>query len=253
MTKKAPFKADNAFTVRTICPGDVVGGSDFRQGDLGSNLVPFERTDHRPSEGPRVARIEWDEQGRKIVPVNTIPDKTGKHKDLGGSDSGVLNCILLEKVLNTLPSDIAEAEREALSQAVVDALRDIRPRNVIEGMLAAQMVATHLAAMECLRRAHAKDRHFDVWRENLNQGTKLSRTFAILDDALSRHRGKGQNVTVKYIHEQKGAVEEMVGKNRGSGTDAGEEQHGEETSKGGGTGGLRGADSDRQPVPIVTG
>ena len=114
MTKKAPFKADNAFTVRTICPGDVVGGSDFRQGDLGSNLVPFERTDHRPSEGPKVARVERDELGRKIVRVNTIPDKTGKHKDLGGSESGVLNGILAQQALNTLPSDIAEAERDAL-------------------------------------------------------------------------------------------------------------------------------------------
>jgi hypothetical protein len=35
----------------------------------------------------------------------------------------------------------------------------------------------------------------------LNQANKLSRTYAVLLDALNRHRGKGQQkVTVEHVH-----------------------------------------------------
>ena len=37
-----------------------------------------------------------------------------------------------------------------------------------------------------------KDQTFEGYRENLNQANKLSRTYAVLLDALNRHRGKGQ-------------------------------------------------------------
>jgi len=38
-------------------------------------------------------------------------------------------------------------------------------------------------------------------RENLSQANKLSRTYAVLLDALNRHRGKGQQkVTVEHVH-----------------------------------------------------
>jgi hypothetical protein len=33
---------------------------------------------------------------------------------------------------------------------------------------------------------------FEDRRENLSQANKLSRTYAVLLDALNRHRGKGQ-------------------------------------------------------------
>jgi hypothetical protein len=38
----------------------------------------------------------------------------------------------------------------------------------LEGVLAAQMVATHSAAMECYRRAMLPDQTFEGCRENLN-------------------------------------------------------------------------------------
>ena len=39
-------------------------------------------------------------------------------------------------------------------------------------------------------------------RDNLSQANKLSRTYAVLLDALNRHRGKGgqQKVTVEHVH-----------------------------------------------------
>ena len=68
-------------------------------------------------------------------------------------------------------------------------------------MLAAQMVAAHSATMECYRRAMNREQTFEGRRENLNQANKLSRTYTMQMDALSRHRGKGQQkVTVEHVH-----------------------------------------------------
>jgi hypothetical protein len=66
------------------------------------------------------------------------------------------------------------------------------PKDEIEGMIAAQLLASHNATMECYHRAMLKEQNFESRRENLNQATKLSRTYALLLDALNRHRGKGQ-------------------------------------------------------------
>ena len=78
-----------------------------------------------------------------------------------------------------------------------------RPKKAakLEGMMAAQLVAAHNAAMECYRRAMLGEQTFEGWRENLAQANKLSRTFATLLEALNRHRGKGQQkVTVEHVH-----------------------------------------------------
>ncbi len=201
-----------ALTVPTIGQREMVGGSDYLHGGPNENVVRLDGADERPSEHAESAGVERDQGGLKIVRLKTTGDTTGKYKDLGGSDSGILNYVLLQRALEALPSNTAEAEREALPQAALDALRNIGPRDAIEGMMAVQIVATHFAAMDCLRRAHIEDQSFDVRRENLNQATKLSRNFAMLNDALHRHRGKGQNAVVKQIHEQ----EDTVGVKRGS-------------------------------------
>ena len=72
-------------------------------------------------------------------------------------------------------------------------------------MIAAQLIAGHNAAMECYRRAMLPNQVFEYRRENLNQASKLSRTFATLLEALNRHRGKGQQkVVVEHVHVYKG-------------------------------------------------
>jgi len=81
----------------------------------------------------------------------------------------------------------------------------IRPRDEIEGMVAAQMIAAHNAAMECYRRAMLSDQSLEGRRENLNQANKLSRTYGLLLESLNRHRGKGQQkVTVEHVHVHQG-------------------------------------------------
>ena len=96
---------------------------------------------------------------------------------------------------------------------MVAALKGIAPKDELEGMMAAQLVAAHNAAMECYRRAMIGEQSFEGRRENLAQANKLSRTYAALVEALNRHRGKGQQkVTVEHVHVHAGgqAVVGMV-------------------------------------------
>jgi hypothetical protein len=66
-------------------------------------------------------------------------------------------------------------------------------------------VDIHNAAMECYRRAMLGEQTFESRRENLGQANKLSRTYAVLLDALNRHRGKGQQlVRVEHVTVQAG-------------------------------------------------
>jgi hypothetical protein len=63
-----------------------------------------------------------------------------------------------------------------------------------------KLLAAHNAAPECYRRAMIREQTFEGRRESLIQASKLSRTSAVLLDALNRHRVKGQQkVTVEHV------------------------------------------------------
>jgi len=132
-------------------------------------------------------------------------DFEGDLKDFGGSPSDHWNISLLNQTIQALwvkDSDSQRCERQC--KATVSALIGIAPKD-IEGMIAAQLLAAHNAAMECYQRAMVSEQTFEGRRENLSQANKLSRTYALLLDALNRHRGKGQQkVTVEHVHVHSG-------------------------------------------------
>jgi hypothetical protein len=146
---------------------------------------------------------------RKAAPVVNIDLDAlkGALKRIGGSQSDDWNNILLDQTIRTLwlkHSD--EDSRGRQYRATVAALVGIGPKDEIEGMIAAQLIAAHHAAMECYRRAMLGEQTFEGRRESLSQANKLSRTYAALLDALNRHRGKGQQrVTVEHVHIHSGA------------------------------------------------
>ena len=124
-------------------------------------------------------------------------------------------------------------------------------------MLAAQMVATHEAAMECFRRAALSEQTF-VGRElGLKYGDKLVRSFAALTDALNRHRGKGQQVVrVEHVTVQAGgqAIVGAVTQGGGGGHQESEDQaHAQAALAHAPEPALRGPNPQREPVPIAGG
>src|SRR5262249_6981018 len=136
------------------------------------------------------------------VVANDPDDRKGILKEIGGSPSDRWNNILANQAINSLwrgHSD--QAARDKQYQATLAALIGIAPKDELEGMMAAQLIAAHNAAMECYRRAMASEQTFEGRRECLSQANKLSRTYAVLLEALNRHRGKGQQkVTVEHVH-----------------------------------------------------
>jgi hypothetical protein len=138
----------------------------------------------------------------RTLPVQDPAGTAGKLKRIGGSVSDEFNSVLAHQAIQTLGTKYSDSgSQERQMHATIDALIGIGPRDELEGMLAAQMVALHNASMECLRRAMLGEQTFEGRRENLNQANKLSRTYATLLEALNRHRGKGQQkVTVEHVH-----------------------------------------------------
>lgn len=141
-------------------------------------------------------------------------DRKGRLKTIGGSQSDHWNNTLANQTVQALwVKNSSAEERDKQLGATVAALMGIAPKDELEGMMAAQLVAAHNAAMECYRRAMIGEQSFEGRRENLTQANKLSRTYAAMVEALNRHRGKGQQkVTVEHVHVHAGgqAVVGMV-------------------------------------------
>jgi hypothetical protein len=132
----------------------------------------------------------------RVMQVKDPSLEKGELKAFAGSRSDDFNRVLLSEVANTLWTKHSSQEWQAQQlAAVAGGLRGIEPKDELEGMLAAQALAAHHAAMECYRRAMLPDQSFEVWKEQINQANKLSRTYATLVEALNRHRGKGQSTS----------------------------------------------------------
>jgi hypothetical protein len=145
-------------------------------------------------------------------------------KRVGGSQSDDWNHVLGNQAIQSLWTNQSDNEgREKQFNAAIAGLIGIAPQDEIEGMIAAQLIAAHSATMECYRRAMIGEQTLEGRRDNLSQANKLSRTYAVLLDALNRHRGKGgqQKVTVEHVHVHAGgqAVVGVVESPRGGKTD----------------------------------
>src|SRR5262249_46996077 len=76
----------------------------------------------------------------------------GTLKAIGGSMDDGFNSILMNQVVN--PLWLAHSDKAAQTEkllAVAWTMAGAKPANELEGMLIAQMVAAHSAAMECYR------------------------------------------------------------------------------------------------------
>jgi hypothetical protein len=134
--------------------------------------------------------------------ANDPDDLKGTLNKIGGSISDNWNNILANQTLQSLWVSHSDPEtRDKQYSATIAGLIGIGPKDELEGMMTAQLIAAHNAAMECYRRAMIGEQTFEGRRESLAQANKLSRTFATLLETLNRHRGKGQQkVTVEHIH-----------------------------------------------------
>ena len=129
-------------------------------------------------------------------------------KEVAGSDSDRLNGALLRAVLGCLPCSAAEApeDRERRVGAALDAVRGFGPRDAVEGMLAAQAVAMHLAGMAALGRSQRPGLPAEVASWLRRDGAGLCRGVAEMAEAIERRRDGGarQVVRVERVVVQEG-------------------------------------------------
>jgi hypothetical protein len=97
-------------------------------------------------------------------------------------------------------------------------LYELAPKDPIEGLLAAQMIAAHEMAMEFTRRAMVKDQSIEAVERNVNRSTKLMRTFVAQMEALNKYRNKGQQtIQVQHVNVNDGGQAIVGNINQGGG------------------------------------
>jgi hypothetical protein len=123
-------------------------------------------------------------------------------RSISGSENDDFSNMLVNQVANALWRGHCDSDEQTRQITAMPAVMiGMKPRDALEGMLIAQLIATYNAAMECYRRATITDQSCEARRENLTQASKLSRTYAALTEALDRHRGKGhQRITVEHVN-----------------------------------------------------
>lgn len=151
---------------------------------------------HNPS-------LQVEESDKVLGPVKMM-------EALGTPDSG-LQSHLLSQAIRTFEGcirnddDFGYDRLEEFGNNSMALLNGIQPRDEIEGMLAVQMIGVHNLAMQTLKRAMITEQTFDGKRANVNQATKMLRTFTAQMEALKKYRTGGQQkVTVEHVHVSQG-------------------------------------------------
>ncbi len=126
-------------------------------------------------------RIEYDSGPNALRPI-------------GGSDTLEFNDLLLRAAVGTVWSPPQDQDAARRIAAVAAAMTAFKAKDEIEGMLAAQAVALHFGAMECLRRSVLPDQPNEIASKHRKDGANLARAMTDMLDALDRKRGKGPQV-----------------------------------------------------------
>jgi hypothetical protein len=116
-------------------------------------------------------------------------------RTLGGSNYQAFAETLLGSVLATIHTSTnnPQAGTTRIAAAAV-ALAAFKPADEVEAMLAAQAVAMHHMALECLRRSGLPGQDADLTSKLRKDAANLARAMTDMLDALDRKRGKGPQV-----------------------------------------------------------
>ena len=110
---------------------------------------------------------------------------------------------------------------QKMSDNTLVAISDIKPKDTIEAMLAAQMLAIHNATMKNLTRANGllssrSYKEIELGSKSFNVASKLARTYTMQMEALQRYRGKGQQkMVIEHVNVNSGG-QAIIGNVEGS-------------------------------------
>lgn len=107
-------------------------------------------------------------------------------KRLCGSDN-----LKIAPIINQILQATPRPSEEMLTASLA-MLAEIEPRNGLEAMLAAQMIAVHNISLECGLRCSLREQTPHGFHSGINDMTKLMRTFTAQMEALQRYRNGGK-------------------------------------------------------------
>lgn len=128
----------------------------------------------------------------------TKADEAEWIKQYTGTDSKQAGKVLIAQTMLTLQSFNINTEDVDTGKVAQRMLQGISPQDPLEGMMAAQMVALHNMAMDCAMRASGPNQTFEGRDMNMRHAARLMNAFTHAVEALDKHRGKGQTITVKH-------------------------------------------------------
>ena len=109
---------------------------------------------------------------------------------------------LFGQLLNGLHTEPGKPVDSAIANLALALMHEIGPKDVVEAMLATEMIVAHFAVMDTARRALHAEQTPAGRRAYLSLSRKLMTLFTAQMDALNRHRGKVtvQKVIVEKVH-----------------------------------------------------
>jgi hypothetical protein len=159
----------------------------------------------RRSERGRAPRYTVEPDGECNVVITPVHSDQGyaaiRLQTIFGTTEPAFAERLLMQIINAVRLDASKPTDERAVNAALAAVAGIVPRDETEGMLAAQMIATHWLAMNMLRQAGITTMRLHL-QDAGNLAVKLLRTYTTQLEALQRYRGKAveQKVTVEHVH-----------------------------------------------------
>jgi hypothetical protein len=151
-----------------------------------------------------------DNEGLPSVSRTSFHDISGSHNVPFGTD-------LVRRTLACVYSTASDQQEAVV--AIGAALKALEPKDEIEGMLAAQILAAHHACIHCFERARDPAQPAEYAARYRRDSANLSRSVIDLLDGLARKRGhvSRQIVRVERVIVEQGA-QAMVGAVSGGGS-----------------------------------
>ncbi|MBQ0721713.1 MAG: hypothetical protein KBT88_16100 [Gammaproteobacteria bacterium] len=158
-------------------------------------------------------RIRLTDDGVEFEFENNKENMTKAFQRMSGCSDKKASNSILSGVANSLVTKTS-SEIDSLNIAFAF-MEDIAPQDALEGMLAAQMVATHSLAMKMAGLASHPAQSTAMTAQCITQSTKLMNTFNNQLTTLQKYRSKGtQTIQVQHVNVEAGG-QAIVGNVRG--------------------------------------
>ena len=187
--------ADGAIQQDSLQEEDVLGGLSDAERDFALELAEAKRA--RP-EPPTLSLTREDD--RLVIGYGgaDIGASVLRLHSVTGLRHHAAVTFLLQQLIKLYDADTSDLDATRLNRALA-MLDELEPKTGAEAMLAAQMVAIHETAMNCMARATLRGQTFEG--RELKFSTKLTRAYAQHMATLEKsRRGGQQKVTVEHVH-----------------------------------------------------